>query len=83
MAANYCHKSSEGKNMWQIFDCGKTPLRGESILFNTTSTSKFLQLFSELFCQQLEKHQKSPFTLTTRIQNNMSNGSLFHVMITI
>lgn len=59
MAEDYLDKSSERKNMGKAFNRGKTPMRGESPLFNTTSMSRFLQLFGKLFCQQLENHQKS------------------------
>lgn len=58
VAASYLDKSSERKNMEKTFNCGKTPLREESLLFNITSMSRFLELLSKLFCRQLENHQK-------------------------
>lgn len=59
MAVDYLDKSSERKNTGKTFNIGKMPLGGGSLLFHSTSMSRFLQSLANLFCQQLESHQKS------------------------
>lgn len=59
MAVDYLDKSPKRKNMGKTFNCGKMPLGGGSLLFHSTSMSRFLQSFAKLFCQQLENYQKS------------------------
>lgn len=69
MAENYLDKSSERKNMGKKFSCGKTAESRENLSLHSTSVSGFLQL--------LVRYPGKPpeillFTLTTKIQNNIS-----------
>lgn len=64
VAVDYLDKSSQRKNMGKTFNCGNMPLGGGSLLFHSTSVSRFLQSLANLFCQQLENHQKSACLLT-------------------